>query len=50
MITPIVIREFFLVDGDKLVSARVPQLQRVVRRMIKQSRKARVSKKKRPSQ
>ena len=49
MLKPVHIREIFLVDGDKLVLSRVGSLQRVVRQMIKQSRKTPPSKKKRPS-
>lgn len=49
MLRPVQIREIFLVDGDKLVASRVGSLQRVVRQMIKQSRKTPSSKKKRPS-
>lgn len=49
MLHPVIIREIFLVDGDKLVLSRVGSLQRVVRQMVKQSRKAQPAKKKRSS-
>lgn len=49
MLQPVRLREFYLKDGDKLIDSRVGSLQRVVRQMIKQSRKTRPNKKKRPS-
>jgi hypothetical protein len=49
MMKPIRIREFFLLDGGKLVLMPGHGLQRVVRQMIKQSRHARVKKARRSS-
>jgi hypothetical protein len=49
MMKPIRIKDFFLLDSGKLVLVPGHSLQRVVRKMIKQSRHARALKKKRPS-
>ena len=49
MNSPVHIKNYFLVQGDKLVQVPGPGIQRVVRQMIKQSRPTRVPKKKRSS-